>query len=320
MHVLAVGVSQYAKDEWRLQFAASDAKSIADQFKAVGKDLYDDVQVTTVVDEEATAKGIEASINRMKDGIGSNDVFVLFIAGHGISVAGTYYFIPQDLQLTGGRTVMSDGISQDMLDGWIKRIPAQKSILILDTCQSPTATRDLDPELVTAVDRLQHATGRSIITAAGGAALEGYKDHGLLTYVVLQALTKSKPDDNDEVTLTDVAQQVDHDVPILSRSTNGIEQWPHNTIEGNFALGRRVAAIVEQVSNEIPRTPTHVLIREERLREKPARDAAGERKLAPGTLVRVVDSAVNSAGNWVVVAREGQKLGYVPADAIARIQ
>jgi hypothetical protein len=71
---------------------------VPDTLKAVAQGLCDDVKVTTVLNEEATVEGIEAAINGMKDSIRSSDVLVLFIAGHGTSVAGTYYFIPQDLQ------------------------------------------------------------------------------------------------------------------------------------------------------------------------------------------------------------------------------
>jgi WD40 repeat protein len=317
MYVLAVGVSKYANSKLHLDYAENDAKAIADTLKAVARlGPYDDVQVATILDEEATAKGIGAAIDRMKDGIRSNDVFVLYIAGHGVSVAGSYYFLPQDLQFTEGHTVMSDGISQDILDSWIRKISAQKSILILDTCQSATAaTRDVDSELITAIDRLQHATGRSVITAANSSAIEGYKNHGLLTYVVLEALTKTDKDDQDEVTLSQVAARVDHDVPIISK-TFGIEQWPHNKIEGNFVLGKRVSTINDPTTVIIPKSPTHVLIREELLREKPSADSEGERKLAPGTQVRVVEFV----GNWVVIAREGQRLGYVPAESLLRMQ
>jgi WD40 repeat protein len=314
MYVLAVGVSKYANPEWRLDYAESDAKSVARTFEAVGRALYDDVQTITVLDEEATAVGIEAAINRMKGNIRSGDVFVLFIAGHGISVAGTYYFIPQDFQPGLNKSVMTDGISQDTLNSWITKIPALKSIMILDTCQSATATRALDPELVTAIDRLQHATGRSIITAASGSAIEGYKNHGLLTYVVLQALTKTRVSDPEEVTVSQVADQVEHEVPILSRSIYGIEQWPHQTIADDFPLGKRVAERAEGVT-AIPRAPTHVLIREELVRERPASNAPGNTNLAPGTQVRVVDVV----GTWVVVAREGQKLGYVPEESISKL-
>jgi hypothetical protein len=294
----------------------NDAKTITETLKAVGKGLYDDVKVTTVLDGAATAKGIEAAIDRIKGDIRPDDVFVLFVAGHGVSVAGTYYFLPQDLQLDGIGTVR-DGISQDTLDAWMQKIQAKKSILILDTCQSATATRDINPELVTAIDRLQHATGRSVITAASSAAIEGYRDHGLLSYVILAALTKTSASDSDEVTLSQLAAYVDEQVPNISKRVFGLEQWPHNKIEGNFPLGKRVAAApIRGAEPVIPKEPTHVLTRAERVREKPVADARGELKLAPYTAVRVVDFV----GSWVVIARDGQKLGYIPADAVGRIQ
>ncbi len=34
---------------------------------------------------------------------------------------------------------MNSGVSQDMLQKWLAKIPAQKSILILDTCESAAA-------------------------------------------------------------------------------------------------------------------------------------------------------------------------------------
>lgn len=66
----------------------------------------------------------------------------------------------------------------------------------------------------------------------------------------------------------------------------------------------------------IPKAPTHVLIRAELLRVKPAADAPSSRELPIGTQVR----AVELVGSWVIIAREGQKLGYVPTEALVRLQ
>jgi hypothetical protein len=60
--------------------------------------------------------------------------------------------------------------------------------------------------------------------------------------------------------------------------------------------------------DEILKTPTHVLIRTERVRERPTADAASQHELRPGTQVRVIESD----GTWATIARDGQKLGYVP--------
>ena len=179
-------------------------------------------------------------------------MFVLYVAGHGRSIAGTYYFLPQDLQFEGGQTVMSGGISQDMLQKWLAKIPAQKSILILDTCES-AAARGGDIEQETAIDRLQHATGRSVITAASSSAFEGYQGHGLLTYTILDELTKPEGSGNEEVTLSKLAAYVYDQVPKISQQVFGERQQPHNTIADDFPLGERVAAVTNAETSAIGR-------------------------------------------------------------------
>jgi hypothetical protein len=62
-------------------------------------------------------------------------------------------------------------------------------------------------------------------------------------------------------------------------------------------------------SEEIPTTPTHMVIRTERVRQKAASAAPGERELPPGTMVRVLE-----------FAGDGEKLGYVPFEAILKMQ
>jgi hypothetical protein len=44
-------------------------------------------------------------------------------------------------------------------------------------------------------------------------------------------------------------------------------------------------------------------------------DAQGERLISPGTQVRVV----THVGTWAFIARDGQKLGYVPVDALLQL-
>ena len=212
---------------------------------------------------------------------------------------------------------MSHGIGQDKLQSWLARIPAQKSILILDTCESATATRSLDIERETAIERLRHATGRSILTAAGNAAFEGYEGHGLLTYAVLDAFRKAEGGGDEVLELMQLATHIDRQVPIISQKVFGVPQRPHSRIEGNFPLGvRGLALAAAPAADVIPKTPTHALTRAERVREKAETNAPGERILPPGTQVRVVDVV----GEWAVVARDGQELGYVPAEALLRLQ
>ena len=316
MYVVAVGVSDYAKTEWHLKYAANDAQTMGDTLKSVARGLYGEPKVVPVLDKDATAKGIEAAIDSLQGEVKPSDVFVLYVAGHGRSIAGTYYFLPQDLQFEGGQTIMTGGISQDMLQKWLAKIPAQKSILILDTCES-AAARGGDTEQETAIDRLQHATGRSVITAASSSAFEGYQGHGLLTYTILDELTKPEGSGNEEVTLSKLAAYVYDQVPKISQRVFGERQQPHNTIADDFPLGERVAAANTATSAigqaDIPKTPTHVLIRAERVREQPSGTRRVSGRLLWARLVRVVQLSQG----WALIAREGEKLGYVPEDALA---
>jgi hypothetical protein len=287
------------------------------QAAATAKDLYDSVKPEVLLDSNATEKGIEAAIERMRGDVRADDVFILYLAGHGRNSAGTFYFLPQDLTFEGGRTIRKDAIDQAKLQRWLARIPAQKSILILDACESEGAARSLTIERETAVDRLRHATGRSVIAAASAAAFEGYNGHGLLTWVIRDAFTQ-RDGANEFVELFDLAAHIVREVPIISQKWLGEVQQPYPKIEGNFPLGARLAAVpVAAGENAIPKTPDYMVIRLEIARERPAPDAPGQ-QLEAGQLVRVVEWTPDRS--WALVAREGQRIGYVPQDALLRMR
>ena len=317
MHILSIGVSKYAVKEWQLQYAVSDAETFARALSEAAKPIYDEVTVRTLIDAQVTARHINHAFEDLKSKVGPADVFVLFVAGHGRSPTGTYYFLPQNLSFADGRT-LRDAIGQDQWQTWLAKIPAQKSILVFDTCESSTAAglSRGGRERETAMDRLRLASGRSVITAARQAAFEGYKGHGVLTYAILDSLAK-RENSGDELDLIQLAAHVYQKVPEFSEELTGEAQFPHTKIEGNFPIGLRGIAHAAAVPDAaISTTPTHVLIRLERIREKPRGEKSGEPMLSPGVQVRVIETD----GDWVLVACEGKRMGYVPADALLRLQ
>jgi hypothetical protein len=136
---------------------------------------------------------------------------------------------------------------------------------------------------------------------------------------LLEALdVKAAYGGDDRVRVGALADYVGLRVPEITKASFGIEQLPTRKLSGNdFPIGVRQAVL--GTANEgpaIPKDPTHVMVRAEFAREKPSADAPGSIELRAGTQVRVVEFS----GNWVVIAREGQKLGYVPADAVLKLQ
>jgi hypothetical protein len=173
----------------------------------------------------------------------------------------------------------------------------------------------------TAMEQLQHATGHNLIAAAGStqSAIEGYKGHGVLTYALLDALTRKEGQTGDDkVKVGALADYVDEEVPDITQRVWGVYQRPVRKLSGNdFPIGLRVPALLTATEDDIPGDPTHVLIRAELVRKKPAADAESElEKLDPGSGVRVVKFV---DGGFALVARGGKKLGYVPVEALAPI-
>lgn len=248
LFVLAVGVDKYAKREWQLQYAAKDARAVASALKAVGNTMYSEVQVMTLLDAEATERGIVAAFDRLSSTIGPGDAFILYLTGQGRSIAGRWFFLPQDLNLSAGHTIENRGIGQDKWQAWISKIAASKVLVVVDVCeagntpavgQHPAILVDRDRQ--TAIEQLRRATGYNIITAsaAGQACYEGYQGHGMLTYAVLEGLHRSEGDLGEIASVFGLAEHVNRQLPAITERWVGVRQHPQSLLSGDFPLGMR---------------------------------------------------------------------------------
>jgi WD40 repeat protein len=316
LHVLAIGVEKYAIKDYELHYAVKDAKDFGDALKTVGSSLFSEVKVTPLYDTEVTKDGIDAAINKLAGEVKPTDVFVLFLGGQGRSIAGKYYFLQQDLDFEKGQSIERDGIGQDLWQAWLAKIPAQKTLLVFDTCESAAAAglvRGGERERQTAMEQFEHATGQNLIAAARQATLEGYEGHGVLTYAILSAFAKpANGNTNDRVDVDGLAAYVGEQVPEITKSLYGIAQEPIRELSGNnFPLGLRVMESTQP--SDCPDKQEFVVIRNQRVREKPDGQSAGDRILDPGYAV-----AAKFVGSWVLLCRDGVKLGYVPPEAVLR--
>ena len=321
MHVLAIGVNKYRMQDYELRLAVKDATEFARALEVVGSGLFAEVKVKTLADEQVTQTNIANAFASIGADAKPWDVFVLFLGGHGKSIAGRYYYYPQTLDFAAGQSVETYGLGQDQWQAWLAMIDAQKKLLILDTCESGAAAalvRGADSARQTAMDQLQYATGENLIAASRQAAYEGYQGHGVLTYSLLEAFSRTGGSSADgRIGVGRLADYVDERVPAITQQLFGIYQRPIRKLSGNdFPIGVRAAVLTGDTGAAIAKTPTHVLIRPELVRERAAQDARGERQLSPGAQVRVVEFS----GAWAIVARDGEKLGYVPVAALAPLQ
>jgi len=247
LYVLAVGINRYRDKALWLKYAVPDAKDFVASIGNAGKTVFTDIHFKEIHDSVATLNGIKTAFITLSKQIKTNDVFVLYLAGHGITLDGRYHFLPVDFRYYNEDSVRGKAINQDHLQEWMGCVKAQKSLVLLDTCnsgsyvQAQVVARGLAEK--TAIDKLTRATGRATIAGSSDSqvAFEGYEGHGVFTYVLLEALQQAdtRYGNRDGVTSTgEIASYVNERVPEITYKKWGYEQVPQVNLHGReFPIG-----------------------------------------------------------------------------------
>jgi WD40 repeat protein len=325
LHVLTVGVNDYWDSRLQLTYAKPDADAVATAFRQAGKDLYKSVKVRELVDAEVNNDSLDKTFAELSSEVRPRDVFVFFLAGHGKTVDGHYYFIPQNFRYSGEDSIVEQGIGQEKWQGWFSMIAARKSILLYDTCESGSLTGETPLvrglERVAALERLTRAMGRTVLSAAQDEqpALEGYHGHGVFTFALLDALQRADTNSNHLIEITELAAYVDAQVPDISYQTFGVRQVPQMKIVGsNFSLAHQTALATGTAPGQastISKKPTHVVMKLVDIYQTPS-VGSSLGKLAPGTLVTLL----SETQGWSLVAKDGVQLGFVSKESLVPTQ
>jgi WD40 repeat protein/uncharacterized caspase-like protein len=329
LFVLAAGVNAYADKRIKLSYAVPDAEAVAHGFNDAAAGLYQSVEVKLMTDGEVTHDKLNAAFAEIAGKARASDVFVLYLAGHGKTVDGRYFFIPQNFKVDGELTdeavaaaVKAKAVTQDQLQRWFALVPARKSVILFDTCDSGTLTGDgvetQQLERGAANDRLAQATGRSIITASGGSqeALEGYHGHGLFTYEMLDALDRADGDNNGTIEVTELAAYVYARVTELSQKVFNQRQAPQMKITSNYPLAKQTRVLQDESIPVAAAKPTYQLAQTAQLQIQPGPGSTVVRSLSAKTAVTVLESK----NGWALIASEGKPIGYVATRDLAPMQ
>ena len=330
LFVLAAGADDYVDARFRLQYSVPDARAVTQAFSDAGKGLYQSVEVKLLSNADVTRDRLDAAFAELAKTIESGDVFVFYLAGHGKTIDGRYYFVPQNFRVDGelsnpniDAAVTRLGIAQEQWQRWFALVPARKSLILFDTCESGTIATDESETKVlergAANDRLAQATGRSIITASSGSteAFEGYHGHGLFTYNVLDAVDRGDGDSNGTIEVTELAAYTYAQVTAISEQLYKQRQEPQIKISLNYPLVRQ-AHVLNESAPAVATTgkPLVQLTHTAQIQIKPANGATTVRSLAPKTAVTVL----KSEGDWTLIAQDGKPLGYVATRDLAPMQ
>ena len=135
-------MNDYWDSRLKLTYAVPDADALAEAFRQSGAGtLYSSVEVRKIEDGDVTIANLDKVFGELAGEVHARDAFVFFLAGHGKTIDGRYYYVPQDFRYEGEQSIVDKGIDQARLQAWFAQIPARRGVVLLfDTCESGTLT------------------------------------------------------------------------------------------------------------------------------------------------------------------------------------
>jgi len=239
LYALVVGIQSFANPEFNLRFSIADATAIADVLKSKASPLFSKVNIEKLTTAPETTKSALESAFAKYQHIGPNDVFLFYVASHGMFegdlATRQYFLIPSNMRDTTMEAILRDAVSEDELKRMIGSIPATRKLLLLDTCHAGAmgdammvSTRDKGESA--AVNVLSSAVGSTVMSASTSEqeAQEDMEGHGVFTWVLLQGLNGSADFRNHGYIKTfDLADYVDDEVPKVALEHFKAKQIPN---------------------------------------------------------------------------------------------
>jgi hypothetical protein len=255
LYALVVGINEYKNKSISLSYAVPDALAFAETLRKTAEPLFGKTDVKTLTTAEETTKdAINRAFSDLRSKVKPNDLFVFYDASHGVvdvvDNEEQYFLLTSNVLLLSSRHIGTDAISQKDLGSLIGSIPAQKKLVILDTCNAGKGGKELQIALLqqtrgltesTAVKLLQRSIGSAVFSASSDSqqALEGYKGHGLFTYVLLEGLQgKADIKKDGYITVLGLADYTEENVIKLSEEVFKRQQTPTIQTGANFPIGK----------------------------------------------------------------------------------
>ena len=215
VHVLCVGVGDYAGNSGDLKAPPSDAKALAEALVHSANELLPgraDVTVMTTDPDSATRptkENIKKWFAETAKSATSTDIVFVFLSGHGTNAIADkkgYFFLtseadPADVTAS---TLATGTITAEDLRAMLGQIAATKQVVVLDTCHSGAAASNLigadksvSGDYQRAWESIKDATGTWMLAGSASDQLSYEStnvEHGVLTYALLEAIDKVSPE------------------------------------------------------------------------------------------------------------------------------
>lgn len=271
MYIITIGISRYKDEKLRLTYASKDAVDLATVMVASAKNLLNTDGRQHVFSYSFNTDGngrwpLKLSIEKLVDSLSyhikSEDITVMFFAGHGILLAGqkSLYLLTAEAsgnELTGIEKEVA--ISTEELREWSGKIKANKQVLILDACNSGQAiknlqqivkSRDVPADQQRALENLRDKTGLFILSASAAdqAAYENkLYEQGLLTYSLLSGIKLGTGlRENKYIDVTRWFNAAAENVKVMAKDLGG-RQDPQIIGNASFEVGLVDKEVVDNI-------------------------------------------------------------------------
>ncbi|CAK0759951.1 putative WD_REPEATS_REGION domain-containing protein [Azospirillaceae bacterium] len=240
LHFLVVGVNQYTSPEMTLNYAVADAKGLLDWVQKQNNHGFSKVEIHPLFDRAATRAAILDQFTVLQN-TKSEDTILIYFAGHGENVKGTWYFLPTDFDLAKAKSIeaiQSSSLSSRIIIDSIVKMSAQRVILLIDACKSGGINQafaaDADRK---DLHRIGNSAGIHVLAATDKdqfAVELTQLGHGVFTYALLEGLNgKATPPSEKLIRAKDVLSYAVQTVPAIASKYTNEEQSPTMFSLGN---------------------------------------------------------------------------------------
>lgn len=200
LYLVSAGVSKYPHlpAESQLAYPAKDARDFANIFQRKASNLYKQVQIHILADEQVTRAAVLKELQWLKEKVGPNDVAILFLAGHGFLLDNKYYYATSDIAGLDKAKVPATSLPGADIQDLVANLKG-RGVFFLDTCHSGFAVSDLrvNSDINGMLNEAEDEKGVVVLSGAGGkqSALEDDKwQNGAFTYAIKEGIMGGKAD------------------------------------------------------------------------------------------------------------------------------
>ncbi len=195
LYVLSVGVSDYQNPEYRLGYAAKDARDLGAALQRLKGGLYRDVEVKVLSDKAANKLDILDGLDWIQKQTTSKDVAVIFFAGHGLNdSSGKYYYLPYETDL---EKLKRTGVPFSDITSTVASVSG-KLLFFIDTCHSGNLMKGaragtLSQDIVGTINELSSAENGAVVFSSSSGNQYSFEDpawsNGAFTKAVIEGIS-----------------------------------------------------------------------------------------------------------------------------------